>query len=266
MNYFLKINMIGKDSIPYCETKEIDEVVFNVLKDLIKGKKPTDKVFVHADSSTVNNYLKSIYDGEISPKMFRTCKAGLTLAKEIQCRKWKNLTDKEFKNNLMECCLQTSILLNHHKTVSEEQKKHVEEKSNEKLEFAKFTRDRCIKNTQSKLKKLKQTKKDYESCLEGKILEKKLNEISIREKELNDKIKFAKKKYDDTVQEIQFKMDSVDVNLGTSLNAYSTPRLPLSLCKYADKNPRLIYSEAQLKKFEWANDVDSSYWKKYPKI
>ena len=54
------------------------------------------------------------------------------------------------------------------------------------------------------------------------------------------------------------------MNLNTAISNYSTPKLSISLCKYADKKPSLIYSKSQLKKFEWAMDVKDDYWKKYP--
>lgn len=266
MNYFLKINMIGKDSIPYCETKEIDKIVYDAFIELIKNKKPSDKIYDLATSSTVNAYLKSIYDGEISPKLFRTAKCGKLLAEEIQKREWKNLTDKEFKNNLMECCLQTSLLLNHHKTVTEEQKEKSTKSAENKIESAKNALKRTKESAEKKLTKLKKDKKDFKGCLEGKLLEEKLNEIKIKEKELKDKISKAEKKYEDTLKEVEFKQSTLDVNLGTALNAYSTPKLPISLCKYADKDPSLIYSKAQLKKFEWAKKVSKDFWRKYPNV
>lgn len=262
----LKLHFIGKESVEYLNTLKIDTSVYCELQKLLKGKKPTDKVFVHTNSSCVNNYLKSIYDGEISPKTFRTTKAGLTLAKEIQSRSWKNLTDKEFKNNLMECCLQTSLLLNHHKTVTEEQKEKLKDNSENKLQSAKNALDKTTESVNKKLKKLRQDRKDFESCLEGKLLENKLKELESKEKELKGKLKSAKKKYEDIQKEISFRLSSQDVNLGTSLNAYSTPKLPISLCKYADKDPSIIYSKAQLKKFEWAMNVSKDYWKKYPNV
>lgn len=262
----LRLKFIGKDSIFYENVVKIKPRVYCELQKILKGKKPTDKVFVHANSASVNNYLKSIYDGEISPKAFRTAKCGLTLAKEIQSRIWKNLTDKEFKNNLMACCLQTSLLLNHHKTVTEEQKEKLKNSSENKLENAKNLLDRTTESVNKKLKKLRQDRKDFESCLEGKLLENKLKELDSKEKELKVKIKSAKKKYEDIQTEVSFKLSSQDINLSTSLNAYATPKLPISLCKYADKDPSIIYSKAQLKKFEWAMNVSKDYWKKYPNI
>ena len=262
----LRLKFIGKDSIFYENVVKISPRVYCELQKLLKGKKPTDKVFIHTNSASVNNYLKSIYDEEISIKSFRTAKAGLTLAKEIQNKSWKNLTDKEFKNNLMECCLQTSLLLNHHKTVTEEQKEKLKNSSENKLESAKNVLDRTTESVNKKLKKLRQDRKDFESCLEGKLLENKLKELDSKEKELKGKIKSAKKKYEDIQTEVSFKLGSADVNLGTALNAYSQPKLPISLCKYADKDPSIIYSKAQLKKFEWAMNVSKDYWKKYPNV
>ena len=263
---YIRLNFVGKDSVIYNESLKVDSVVYNEFKKQLNNKKPIDKVYSRANSSTVNNYLKSIYDGEITPKLFRTAKCGKLLAEEIQKREWKNLTDKEFKNNLMECCLQTSLLLNHHKTVTEEQKEKASVSANNKLESAKNALNKITESVNKKLKKLRTDKKDFESCLEGSLLEKKLDEIKIKENELKGKIKSAQKKYDDIVKEVEFKQSALDVNLGTALNAYSQPKLPISLCKYADKEPSVIYSKAQLKKFEWAMNVSKTYWKKYPNV
>lgn len=263
---YMRLSFIGKDSVPYNNSMKVDSFVYDEFKKIMSEKKLTDKIYDFATSVSVNEYLKSIYKGDISIKLFRTAKAGITLAKEIQKRKWLNLTDKEFKNALMECCLQTSLLLNHHKSVSEEQKDKFLENIAKRVKNAKIVTKRVIDSTNKKLKKLEDERKDFEFCLEGKLFDEKIKDLDIKKNELKLKIKNARKRYNDIKKEMEFKKFSQDINLETALNAYSTPRLPLSLCKYADKNPRLIYSEAQLKKFEWANNVDSSYWKKYPKI
>lgn len=263
----IHLEFIGKDSVLFSETYDVNSIVYEEFKKQICNKKSTDKIYDYATSISVNNYLKSIYNNdEISIKNFRTAKAGLTLAKEIQKRNWKNLSDKEFKTNLMECCLQTSLLLNHHKTVTDEQIEKITESSKKKLANAKISLDNVTIKTNKKLKKLRQDKKDFEFCLEGKLLENKLAEIKSEEKKLKEKINSAKKKYEDIQKEVDFKKSAVSVNLGTALNAYSTPKLPISLCKYADKNPSLIYSKTQLAKFEWATKVGKDFWKKYPYI
>lgn len=265
-NNKMHLEFIGKDSIPYCETKEIDKIVYDAFIELIKNKKPSDKIYDLATSSTVNAYLKSIYHGDITIKSFRTAKGSGLLANEIQKREWKNLTDKEFKNNLMECCLQTSLLLNHHKTVTEEQIEKANKSAENKIESAKNALKKIKESAEKKLAKLKKDKKDFKDCLEGKLLEEKLNEIKFKEKELKEKISNAEKKYEDILKEVEFKIFSQSINLSTSLNNYSQPKLLISLCKYANKNPNIIYSKAQLKKFEWAMNVDTNYWKKYPNV
>lgn len=262
----IHLEFVGKDSIPYSETMEVEPTVYEQFLKQLSGKKPSDKIYNLATSSTVNAYLKSIYNGEISPKLFRTAKGSGLLAEEIQKREWKNLTDKEFKNNLMECCLQTSLLLNHHKTVTEEQKEKATKSAENRIEGAENALKRTKESVEKKLAKLKKDKKDFKDCLEGKLLEEKLNEIKIKEKELKDKISNAEKKYKDTLKEVEFKQSVLEVNLSTSLNAYSTPKLPISLCKYADKDPSIIYSKAQLKKFEWAKKVSKDFWRKYPNV
>lgn len=262
----IHLEFIGKDSVPYSETLKVNKKVYSEFKKQIKGKKSTDKLYDYATSQSVNNYLKSIYDGEISIKLFRTAKSCLTLVKEMQNKKWKNLTDKEFKNNLMECCLQTSLLLNHHKTVTEEQKEKLDESMTNKINNAISSFAKTKESINKKISKLDEQKFNFQMCIEGKLLEKKINEIELQKKVLKDKIKFAEKKLEDVKNEVQFKKSSIDVNLNTAISNYSTPRLTISLCKYADKEPSLVYSKSQLKKFEWALDTDKNYWKKYPNI
>lgn len=262
----IHLEFIGKDSVPYSETMKVEPIVYEEFSKQLKGKKPTDKIYGSATSSTVNAYLKSIYDGEISVKLFRTAKGSGLLAKEIQKKEWKNLTDKEFKNNLMECCLQTSLLLNHHKTVTEEQKEKADKSMENKIESAKRSLEKSKESINKKLAKLKSDEKDFNDCLEGKLLDEKLSEIKSKRKELKEKLSVAEKKYEDTLNEVEFKKNSIDVNISTALNAYSVPKLPISLCKYADKSPSIIYSKAQLKKFEWAEKVSKDYWRKYPNV
>ena len=98
------------------------------------------------------------------------------------------------------------------------------------------------------------------------MLESKVKEIEAKEKELKKKLKSAEKKYNDTQKEVEFKMSAIDVNLGTAISNYSEPKIYISLCKYADKEPSLIYSKTQLKKFEWAMNVSKDFWKKYPNV
>lgn len=265
-NNKIHLEFTGKDSVVYSETMEVNPIAYEQFSKQLSGKKPNDKIYDLATSSTVNAYLKSIYNGEISIKNFRTMKCGKLLAEEIQKREWKNLTDKEFKNNLMECCLQTSLLLNHHKTVTEEQKEKALTSAENKTSSAEKALKKVKESVEKKLNKLKKDELDFKSCLEGKILEEKLDEINKKKKELKEKVNVAEKKYKDTLNEIEFKKNSMDINLSTAISNYAEPKLPISLCKYADKNPSIIYSKAQLKKFEWAMNVSENFWRKYPNV
>ena len=265
-NNTVRLEFVGKDSVLYSETMTVEPSVYEALEMQIRGKRGCDRLYEYATSSTVNEYLKSIYGGEISPKLFRTAKSSALLAKEIQRRKWNNLTDKEFKAQLMECCLATSLLLNHHKTVSEEQKKKTEKSFESKVVSAKTSFEKVRKSADKKIAELEKRRVEFKSCLEGRVLERQLEEIDLEEKEIKKKVSAEKRKYKDIMREAEFRLNSIDVNLGTALNAYSTPKIPMSLCKYADKNFSVIYSKAQLKKFEWAMKVDKNYWKKYPNI
>lgn len=258
----IHLEFIGKDSVPYSETMIVNPVVYEQFAKQIKNKSQSDKIYDFATSVTVNNYLKSIYKGKISPKLFRTAKSSALLADEIRKREWKNLTDKEFKNNLMECCLQASLLLNHHKTVNNEQKEKVNSSTKNKIESAKNSFEKTKRLLNEKLKRLQKDKKDYKDCLSGKFLDSKLVEIKEKEKELKSKLILAEKKYSDVLREVEFKRNSVDVNLNTAIANYIDPRLIMSLCNYSDKNKKIVYSSASLKKFSWCENESSAFWKK----
>ncbi len=78
----LTLDFLGKDSMRYHNTVEIETAVFKNLKNFVKGKKPDDQVFDEVNPTVVNAYLKEFMPG-LSAKVFRTYNASITLEREL---------------------------------------------------------------------------------------------------------------------------------------------------------------------------------------
>lgn len=263
MKYFCEIDMIGKDSVPFKRTVEVDKNFYDAMLKSLENKNEDSSIFTKANSSTVSEYLKEITKLDfVYPKMARTVLGSITFAKGLQKRNWDNLTDKEFKNQLMEVVFEVAKTLNHKKTVTKEQNEKIDTMIKEKTKKSKDNLKKLEKSTEEKLLKIKNDKVRYSNRGDKE----KVKELNNKKKELELKLENAKKKYESIKNEMKFKSESREANLSTNLNAYSNPQLNYSLCKYANKDPSIIYSKTQLAKFEWAKDVDENYWKEYPNI
>lgn len=262
----VKLSFVGKDSVVYCETMTCNPLFVKIISNIICGKKSTDKIFSKATSMTVNAYLKSIYDGEISPKLFRTVRATSLLAKQFQSKDWKNLTDKEFKNMVNLCCFEVTKSLNHKKTLSKEQSEKIDISIKEKLKKAKQKYNEDKTKIELHIMKLNDDVRKAKIRFSGKILIEKLASINDKKKQFQEKLIVAEKKYNDLKENLVFKKESKDANISTAINSYSSPTLSYSLCKYANKNPSLLYSKTQLEKFAWAEKVDETYFMRYPHV
>ena len=79
----LHLNFLGKDSIEYDNTNEIDPRAYKLIHRFMKNKAPGDQLFEHVQPSDLNDYFKSVMSG-LSAKVFRTYNASITLCSELQ--------------------------------------------------------------------------------------------------------------------------------------------------------------------------------------
>lgn len=83
-NNRLRFDFLGKDSMRYENTVEVEEEVYNLMcswKQYNSSDEPTepgDKLFDTIDATDLNNHLKNFMPG-LSAKVFRTYNASLTL-------------------------------------------------------------------------------------------------------------------------------------------------------------------------------------------
>ncbi|RDX88303.1 DNA topoisomerase 1 alpha, partial [Mucuna pruriens] len=127
----LKFNFLGKDSIKYENTVEVELPVYNAILKFQKNKRPGDDLFDMLDTSKLNAHLKELMPG-LTAKVFRTFNASITL---------DNMLNKETKDGdvaekivvYQNANKQVAIICNHQRSVS---KSHTAQMSrlNEKID------------------------------------------------------------------------------------------------------------------------------------
>ena len=265
----IHLRFLGKDSMIFDNTLKVDADVLLPLWKCIDGKNCKQQIFDKITSHEVNEFLGSICKDipHLSNKTFRTEFGTSLLAEEIQKRNWDNLTDKQFKNQYMDCAKVVTIKLNHKKTLTKEQNEKIDESTKNKIKKAKESYDKSRCSIEKKISKLNDLKADYEKCLEGKLLKSKLTEINQQKKELHEKLEIAEQKYKDTKKLAKTNSENREIALTTAMTNYSSPRIAYSLCKDTNHEPTVIYSKSLVERFNvWASDTPTDYWRKYPNV
>lgn len=78
----ITLNFLGKDSILFNKTFEVDQLIYDALSNSIKNKNDKQDVFDHINTTRLNDYLKSLMPN-LSAKVFRTYNASVRMQKEL---------------------------------------------------------------------------------------------------------------------------------------------------------------------------------------
>jgi DNA topoisomerase I len=78
----ITLDFLGKDSMRYCNTVDVDPDVYKHLGRFCEGKQPRDDIFCKINSGRLNDYLKENMEN-LSAKVFRTYNASETLQMEL---------------------------------------------------------------------------------------------------------------------------------------------------------------------------------------
>jgi DNA topoisomerase-1 len=76
-------DFLGKDSMRYHNTVELDPRAYANLESFAKGKKPKEEIFDNLTTTLLNEHLKSLMP-DLTAKVFRTYNASVTLEKELR--------------------------------------------------------------------------------------------------------------------------------------------------------------------------------------
>ncbi|KAL2323774.1 hypothetical protein Fmac_028153 [Flemingia macrophylla] len=241
----LKFNFLGKDSIKYENTVEVELPVYNAILKFQKNKLPVDDLFDMLDTSKLNAHLKELMPG-LTAKVFRTFNASITL---------DNMLNKETKDgDVVEKIVvyqnankQVAIICNHQRSVS---KSHTAQMSrlNEKIDELQA----ILKELKTNLDRARKGKPPLKG-LDGKI------KRNLNPEALEKKIAQTNAKIEKMQRDMKTKEDLKTVALGTSKVNYLDPRITVAWCKRHEVPIEKIFNKSLLAKFAWAMDVDPDF-------
>lgn len=158
----MEFNFLGKDSIRYQNTVEVEVPVYKEIRQFQAGKRGGDHLFDKLDASRLNAHLKQQMPG-LTAKVFRTYNASITLDdllnKEIKDE--ADLSEKVAVYN--HANKEVAIICNHQRTIS---KSH-EEQMSKLMEKIGGVRDN-LKELKTKLERAKRGKPQPPTDADGK--------------------------------------------------------------------------------------------------
>jgi DNA topoisomerase I len=236
----IEFNFLGKDSVPWQKTLEINskeiETLYNNLKLFMKNKSNSDPIFDNINSMKVNTFLRNIDPKNVpglTAKVFRTFIATKVVKQVLKnpplqidpsSSETKKIYTAKYAN------LQAAITCNHKKGIDP-------------------------KNPASKiaLEKFEQSIVNKTNAIE--IIR---NDLSMKKwKTEKQKIKMEERL---ERLEIQLKLykETKDYSLGTSLRNYVDPRVFKAWMKYMNLDWKKMYTTTLQRKFLWVDTISKN--------
>ncbi|CAK9321786.1 unnamed protein product [Citrullus colocynthis] len=241
----LEFNFLGKDSIKYENTVEVELPVFKAITQFQSGKSGTDDLFDKLDTNKLNAHLKDLMPG-LTAKVFRTYNASITLDDMLN-RGTKDGDVAEKIVTYQHANKEVAIICNHQRTVS-------------KSHGAQMTR---LNEKISELRDiLKELKIDLDRAKKGKPPLKDADgkrKRNLTPEALEKKISQTNAKIEKIERDMKTKEDLKTVALGTSKINYLDPRITVAWCKRHEVPIEKIFNKSLLAKFAWAMDVDPDF-------
>ncbi|PXF50133.1 DNA topoisomerase 1 [Gracilariopsis chorda] len=272
----IELNFLGKDSIEYRNTVEIERLAFEALKLFCRGKRPGDEVFHRLSVQGLNDYLKSSMDG-LSAKVFRTYNASITLDRLLQ-ETPSDMTPDELVVYFNKQNKEVAILCNHQRSLPkthEAQMQKMDKKKNEIIEWleelkrGKSALKRLKAGSSVELTKMRPEKPQFTEDMtrEQRAEERKrANEaprISTSVKrnltQLETEIIKVEARLSKTESTMIMKDDLKTVALGTSKINYIDPRIVVAWCKKHDIQIEKIFPKTLQVKFAWAMETSEDF-------
>ena len=235
----IEFNFLGKDSVPWQKTLEINtkeiETLYQNLKLFMKNKEVHDLVFDNINSMKVNTFLRNIDPKNVpglTAKVFRTFIATKIVKQTLKSPPLEvNTNSSETKKIYIAkyANLQAAITCNHKKGIDP-------------------------KNPASKVALEK-----YESSISNKNDQIQQIKNDIRTK--NWKTEKQKERLEERLEklEIQLKLykETKDYSLGTSLRNYIDPRVFKAWMNYMNLDWKKLYTTTLQRKFLWVENISN---------
>lgn len=242
---FIEFNFLGKDSVPWQKTLEVNSQdtrgLYNNLKLFMNGKEHNSPIFDKITSSKVNMFLRSIDPKNVpglTAKVFRTYIATKTVKEELsdpKIRIDKNSPEVEKIYVMKMANLKAAITCNHKKGI--DPKNPASRKALEKFEEALRNKEESIKRIRSDI-----AAKKWKTEIQKKRLEDRLVKLQMQ---------------------LKLQKETRDYNLGTSLRNYIDPRVMRAWLNYVQLDWRKIYTTTLQRKFKWVDDYSNSKLKEF---
>lgn len=289
-DFNLTLDFIGKDSVRYVNTVDVDEKVYNLLKKFIEGKEKNEQVFDKISSNDLNKYLNHFMK-KLTAKVFRTYNASTLFQNELKnvSLKYKNLVvnestevevgeeivDDRHVNKMDPFVEKSSVnddILKENSVVKEPDLDQVdiikvEEKGVGKELFEKIYHDYILANV--KVAKFCNHQKACGKNFLEKVrrMQDKVKELQSRRRKLsggkNIKKRKAslKKKIDVLRRKIVVLQQSKSLATSTSKDNYIDPRITFAFIKknHLENYIGRFFNKKQLEQFSWAADVESNF-------
>ena len=236
----IKLDFLGKDSVRYVNTVQIQPEVYKVIVSFAKNKKPSEELFDEINPTILNNYLKTMME-DLTAKVFRTYNASKLFQDELNeiDKEIDKIKDDKDKINLIldmfiRANIKVAMMCNHQKNVSKS--------FNEQIE-----------KINDKIKELKLKKKELESEISNQINKDKKKKLKEKISKIKNQIELAGNKKD-------LKIELKSYSLTTSKTNYIDPRITVAFFKKHNLPIEQAFTKALIDKFFWAMDVPKD-WK-----
>ncbi|MCO5607990.1 hypothetical protein L7F22_062192 [Adiantum nelumboides] len=240
----LQFDFLGKDSIRYFNTVEVEEQVYRAIGDFRKAKKTGQDLFDKLDTSKLNAHLKDIMP-HLTAKVFRTYNASITLDRLLVDTDGQTVQEKIVA--YQKANKEVAILCNHQRSVSKSHGAQMERLEGKMGELEDLLNELCV--DLDRAKKGKPPLKDAD----GKPKRNQNPEA------LGKKIAQTQQKIEKMKLDMKTKDDLKTVALGTSKINYLDPRITVAWCKRHEVPIEKMFNKSLLAKFAWAMDVDMEY-------
>ena len=230
---YIEFNFLGKDSVPWQKTIEIDSIdtkgLYDNLKLFMKNKRNDSEIFDNVNSSKVNAFLRKIDPTNVpglTAKVFRTY-----LATKIVKEALKNPPLDVNKRGSESKKIYVARIANLKAAIACNHKKGIDPNN----PASKKALERFAESISKKEEAIEKIRKDILSNKGG------------TEKQ--------KKKLESRIEKIQYQLklqkETRDYNLGTSLRNYIDPRVMKNWLDYVELDWKKIYTTTLQRKFKW---------------
>ncbi|KAJ8754999.1 hypothetical protein K2173_015511 [Erythroxylum novogranatense] len=241
----LKFDFLGKDSIRYENTVEVEVPVYKAIGQFQTGKKQTDDLFDKLDTTKLNAHLKELMPG-LTAKVFRTYNASITLDGQL----YEETEEGDVAEKVVvyqQANKQVAIICNHQRTISKSHSAQMS-KLTEKIEELKGT----LKELKTDLDRAKKGKPPLKDA-QGK------QKRNLNPEAIEKKIATTNQRIEKMELAMKTKEDLKTVALGTSKINYLDPRITVAWCKRHEVPIEKIFNKSLLAKFAWAMDADPNF-------